>query len=123
MMPDLEEDHRPHPVRQDIVDQIKSKTNNWTPTEVNENRFKDATVKQVFSSMGGLDAIRMHKQKISNSGVREKIRRRLEGENVNLFTNKDVNEEQEVEKDEEKDREKDGEKDGKKEVKKNREKN
>jgi len=44
------------PVRQALVDEIKTKTTKWQPREVDENHFKGKTVDEISGTTGGLDA-------------------------------------------------------------------
>jgi len=44
------------PVRQTLVDEIKTKTTKWQPREVDENHFKGKTVEEISGTTGGLDA-------------------------------------------------------------------
>ena len=41
-----------HPVNEDIVKEIKEKTDLWEPVEPSENPFKDMTNKEVYGLLG-----------------------------------------------------------------------
>ena len=43
-----------HPIRQEIVDEIKLKATTWTPKEVSENHMRHRSVESIKSSMGHL---------------------------------------------------------------------
>ena len=43
-----------HPVRQEIVDEIKLKATSWTPKEVEDNHMRHRSVESIKSSMGHL---------------------------------------------------------------------
>ena len=43
-----------HPVRQEIVDEIKAKATTWTPREVHENHLHEIPVEQLKSKLGYL---------------------------------------------------------------------
>jgi hypothetical protein len=44
-----------HPVRQDIVDEIKAKTTKWKPREVTQNHFSNVPLKQMLNTLGSLE--------------------------------------------------------------------
>jgi hypothetical protein len=45
-----------HPVRQEIIDQVKERTKKWTPREIKDNHFKDKTAREIRDgTLGGLD--------------------------------------------------------------------
>ena len=44
-----------HPVRQELVDEIKQKTTKWTPKEAHRNPLKDIPAHQLKSRLGTLD--------------------------------------------------------------------
>ena len=41
-----------HPVRQEIVDEIKSRTKSWVPVEIQDNKFRDVPVEQLLGKLG-----------------------------------------------------------------------
>ena len=41
-----------HPVRQEIVDEIKTRTKSWVPVEVKDNKFRDVPVEQLLGKLG-----------------------------------------------------------------------
>lgn len=43
-----------HPIRQEIVDEIKLKATTWTPKEVSENHMRHRSVESIKGSMGHL---------------------------------------------------------------------
>jgi len=43
-----------HPVRQEIVNEIKLKTNSWTPKEVDDNHLRHRSAESLKASMGHL---------------------------------------------------------------------
>ena len=43
-----------HPIRQEIVDEIKLKATSWTPKEVSENHMRHRSVESIKGSMGHL---------------------------------------------------------------------
>jgi hypothetical protein len=45
-----------HPVRQEIVDEILSKTSKWKPRQVNKNHFVKVPAKKMHHTLGSLDA-------------------------------------------------------------------
>lgn len=45
---------RKHPVRQEIIDEIKHKTSNWTPLEMHENDFRDVPMELMDQKFGYL---------------------------------------------------------------------
>ena len=48
------EDAAKHPIRQEIVDEIKLKATSWTPKEVSENHMRHRSVESIKGSMGHL---------------------------------------------------------------------
>ena len=49
------EDHL-HPVRQELVDEIKAKTKTWKPREIKDNHFRGKTAKEIRDgTIGNLD--------------------------------------------------------------------
>jgi len=45
-----------HPVRQEIVDQIKAKTVKWVPQEVEHNHFSKMPKDEIMHTLGSLDS-------------------------------------------------------------------
>ena len=45
-----------HPVREELVQEIKAKTSKWTPMEVEENHFRHVPVGEIQNTLGSLDA-------------------------------------------------------------------
>ena len=43
-----------HPVRSELIEEIKQKTTKWTPKEVHENVLRDASPEQIQNKMGSL---------------------------------------------------------------------
>ena len=43
-----------HPIREEIVDEIKAKTTSWKPKEVSENHMRHRSVDSIKHSMGHL---------------------------------------------------------------------
>ena len=41
-----------HPVRQELIDEIKSKTNKWQPIEVYDNHFRHVKAEHLYSGLG-----------------------------------------------------------------------
>ena len=44
-----------HPVRQEIIDEVKSKTDKWQPMSPDQNHFLNFTTEEIYSSTGNLD--------------------------------------------------------------------
>lgn len=54
--PETAADMDAHPVRQEIVDEVKRKTKKWTPREINDNHFKNKTAREIRDgTLGSLD--------------------------------------------------------------------
>lgn len=45
-----------HPVREELVQEIKAKTSKWTPMEVKENHFRNVPAGEIQNTLGSLDA-------------------------------------------------------------------
>lgn len=58
-VPDLspveDKTNKPHPLRQELIDEIKSKTNKWVPNEIADNKFNGASIDEIYNSMGSKD--------------------------------------------------------------------
>lgn len=57
-----------HPVRQEIVDQIKARTDSWTPQEVDDNHLKEVPAHKLQSKLGfiGYDSAAQFSQRGDN---------------------------------------------------------
>lgn len=45
-----------HPVRQEIIDEVKRKTKKWVPRELKDNHFRDKTAREIRDgTLGSLD--------------------------------------------------------------------
>ena len=47
--------HAVHPVRQELLDEIRSKTDKWTTIDINENHFSKVPEEHIKSSLGSLE--------------------------------------------------------------------
>lgn len=60
---------RKHPVRQEIVDDIRAKTASWQPMEVHENKLRHTDADKIHLRMGALDFDRVERKTLAEKAV------------------------------------------------------